>query len=183
MNCGLSPIATTGASLHCCTVARLVVMRCTSEPLTERFRQAFTGCLGRPGVVIDLSLLRFIDGAGLTALVGAVRRALDRSCEIPVGCAQTSLRKALVNGGLDPIVSVVGQTDDALAAVSPSVTPAARPTSMVAGGDVVGGDGILDAWPSCRTMEPVSKPWEAGPVAKPNLRAETVPSLVMRRGP
>jgi anti-anti-sigma factor len=98
----------------------------------SRFRQAFTGCLGRRAVVIDLSKLWFIDGAGLTALVGAVRRARERSCDIAVACAHMSLRKALVSAGLDQIVSLVCRTEDALAAVSASGTLASTPTSRVA---------------------------------------------------
>jgi anti-sigma B factor antagonist len=98
----------------------------------SRFRQAFTGCLGRRAVVIDLSQLRFIDGAGLTALVGAVRRARERSCDIAVACAHTSMRKALLSTGLDQIVSLVCRTEDALAAMSASVTLGSRPTSRVA---------------------------------------------------
>jgi anti-sigma B factor antagonist len=87
----------------------------------SRFRQALPGCLKRPGVVIDLSDLHFIDGAGLTALVGAVRRAGDESCTVAVSCARRSLRQVFASAGLDRIVLVLPLTMDALAAVSSSV--------------------------------------------------------------
>jgi anti-anti-sigma factor len=87
----------------------------------SRFRQALPGCLRRAGVVIDLSELHFIDGAGLTALVGAVRRARDESCKVAVSCARTSLRQVFASAGLDRIVLVLPLTKDALAAVSAGV--------------------------------------------------------------
>jgi anti-sigma B factor antagonist len=98
----------------------------------SRFRRAFASCLGRPGVVIDLSKLLFIDGAGLTALVGAVRRARDRSCKVAVACARTSLRTVFVTAGFDRIVSVLPRTRDALAAVSSGVPLDVRTTPSAA---------------------------------------------------
>jgi anti-anti-sigma factor len=98
----------------------------------SRFRQALPGCLRRPGVVIDLSELRFIDGAGLTALVGSVRRARDESCKVAVSCARTSLRQVFASAGLDRIVLVLPLTVDALAAVSAS-DPLGLPTTPRAG--------------------------------------------------
>jgi anti-sigma B factor antagonist len=98
----------------------------------SRFRQAFGGCLGRPGLVIDLSKLLFIDGAGLTALVGAVRRARDRSCKVAVACARMSIRKVFLDAGFDRIVSILPLTRDALAAVSPTSQLDVRATPQVA---------------------------------------------------
>ena len=98
----------------------------------SRFRQAFSGCLGRPAVVIDLSKLQFIDGAGLTALVGAVRRARETPCQVAVACARSSLRKALASAAFDHIVLLVNNREDALASVSRSHARATRAASKVA---------------------------------------------------
>jgi anti-anti-sigma regulatory factor len=43
------------------------------------FRGAVMLGLGEPGLIIDLSGLDFLDGAGLTAPVGAIRRAREHS--------------------------------------------------------------------------------------------------------
>jgi anti-anti-sigma factor len=90
----------------------------------SRFRQAFVACIGRPGLVIDLSEMVFIDGAGLTALVGGIRRARDLSTEVAIVCSRPRLRKVLEHVGLSLIVSVSERTEDALADVRSA--PAAR---------------------------------------------------------
>jgi anti-anti-sigma factor len=74
--------------------------------------------------VIDLSEMVFIDGAGLTALVGGIRRAREVSTEVAVACSRPTLRKVLDRVGLSRIVSVSGRTEDALAEVRS--TPALR---------------------------------------------------------
>jgi anti-anti-sigma factor len=98
----------------------------------SRFRGVFSRCLGRPAVVIDLSKVQFIDGAGLTALVGAVRRAREKPCQVAVACARSSLRNALATAAFDQIVLLVGTTEDALAAVSQSRPRATGTTPKVA---------------------------------------------------
>jgi anti-anti-sigma factor len=117
----------------------------------SRFRQALPGCFTRAGLVIDLAELHFIDGAGLTALVGAVRRAGDESCKVAVSCARASLRQVFATAGLDRIVVVLPLTRDALAAVSasdpldPPTTPrAGRARSIAPAGSRAGASSI--AW-------------------------------------
>jgi anti-anti-sigma factor len=83
----------------------------------SRFRQAVAGCLGGSALVIDLSDLLFIDGAGLSALIGAIRRARELSVEVVIACTRESLRKVFEHVGLNRIVSVSGRTDDAVAEV------------------------------------------------------------------
>jgi anti-sigma B factor antagonist len=94
----------------------------------SRFRQAFAACVGRPGLVIDLSEMVFIDGAGLTALVGGIRRARELSTEVAIACSRPTLRRVLDHVGLNRIVSVSGGTEDALAEVRS--TPALRRPSV-----------------------------------------------------
>jgi anti-anti-sigma factor len=81
------------------------------------FREAFVACVGRPGLVIDLSEMVYIDGAGLTALVGAIRRARNLSTEVAIACSPARLRKVLEHVGLSLIVSLCERTEDALADV------------------------------------------------------------------
>jgi hypothetical protein len=54
--------------------------------------------LGEPGLIIDLPGVHFLDGAGLTAMVGAVRPAQDHPTgvagAVPAGTLGTCLTKA-----------------------------------------------------------------------------------------
>src|ERR1700722_4633504 len=79
------------------------------------FRGAFALCLGAPGLIFDLSGVRFIDGAGLTAVVGAVRRAQDQRTRVAVVVPARALRKVLDEAGLDLLVSMSETVDLALA--------------------------------------------------------------------
>jgi anti-sigma B factor antagonist len=81
------------------------------------FRGAVALCLGGPGLIIDLSRVSFIDGAGLTALVGAVRRARDDRTRVAVAVPTGALRKVLDEAGLDVIVGVLETVDLALAEI------------------------------------------------------------------
>jgi anti-anti-sigma factor len=81
----------------------------------------FTGavalCLGEPGLIIDLSGVQFIDGAGLTALVGAVRRAQDQRTPVAVVVPAGTLRKVLDDAGFDLLISMSERVDCALAEI------------------------------------------------------------------
>ena len=90
------------------------------------FRAAFPRCLGRPSLLIDLTGVRFIDSAGLTVLVGLVRRARDQAGEVAV-CARGGLRRVLLEAGLGGVVSLSETTETALA----KLRAAARPTQAV----------------------------------------------------
>lgn len=94
----------------------------------SRFRQAFAGCLGRPGLVIDLSELLFVDGAGVTALVGGIRRARELSADVAIACNRRPLRKVLEQIGLNLIVNVSDRTENALAEVR-SISATRRPSA------------------------------------------------------
>jgi stage II sporulation protein AA (anti-sigma F factor antagonist) len=79
------------------------------------FRGAVGLCLGEPGLIVDLSGVHFIDGAGLTALVGVVRRAQEQPARVAVIVPAGSLRKVLDDAGLDLIVNVSETVELALA--------------------------------------------------------------------
>ncbi|HEX6393800.1 MAG TPA: STAS domain-containing protein [Acidimicrobiales bacterium] len=85
------------------------------------FRGAIALCLGGPGLIIDLSEMRFIDGSGLTALVGAIRRAQDQRTQVAVVAPTGSIRDVLDEAGLDAIVSVLETIDQALAELDDDV--------------------------------------------------------------
>jgi anti-anti-sigma factor len=80
----------------------------------SRFTHAFTGWLGRPRLVINRSELRFLDGAGLTALVGGIWRSRELSAEVVTSCGRCPLRKVLECVGLSLMVRVSDRTEDAL---------------------------------------------------------------------
>ena len=81
------------------------------------FRGAISLCLGEPGLIIDLSGVRFIDGAGLTAVVGALRRAQEHRTRVAVVVPAGTLRKVLEEAGLDLVVSMSETADLALAEI------------------------------------------------------------------
>lgn len=78
------------------------------------FRGAVTLCLGEPGLIIDLSGLDFLDGAGLNALVGAIRRAREQRTQVALVVSPGSVRNVLDEAGLDLIVSVSDTVDSAM---------------------------------------------------------------------
>lgn len=84
---------------------------------TTTFRGAVTFCLGEPGLIIDLSGVGFIDGAGLTALVGAVRRAQDQRTRVAAVVPRGTVRKVLDEAGLDLLVTVSETVEVALAEI------------------------------------------------------------------
>jgi anti-anti-sigma factor len=69
------------------------------------FRGAVGLCLGEPGLIVDLSGVHFIDGAGLTALVATVRRAREQLTRVAVVAPPGSVRKVLGGAGLHLIVT------------------------------------------------------------------------------
>jgi anti-anti-sigma factor len=81
------------------------------------FRGAIALCLGGPGLIIDLSSVQFIDGAGLTAVVGAVRRAQNQRTRVAAVVPAGTLRKVLDEAGLDLIVTISETVDLALAEI------------------------------------------------------------------
>jgi anti-anti-sigma factor len=81
----------------------------------------FTGavalCLGEPGLIIDLTGVRFMDGAALTAVVGAARRAQDHMARVALVVPAGRLRRVFDETGFGVIVSISETVDRALAGV------------------------------------------------------------------
>jgi anti-sigma B factor antagonist len=78
------------------------------------FRGAVSLCLGQPGLIVDLSGVNFLDSAGLTALVGIVRRAREQPTDVAVVVPPGNLRKVLGEAGLQQIVRLPESVDLAL---------------------------------------------------------------------
>jgi anti-sigma B factor antagonist len=81
------------------------------------FRLALADMAGCEALVIDLSEVAFVDSAGLTAIVGGLRRARDSGTRIALACARPGLAKILHEVGIDTIVSVFNTSDEAAAAL------------------------------------------------------------------
>jgi anti-anti-sigma factor len=79
------------------------------------FRAAVGLWLGVPGLIIDLSGVRFVDAAGLGAVAGAVRRAREHGARVAVVVPRGCLRKVLGKAGLDLVVRLSETVELALA--------------------------------------------------------------------
>ena len=70
----------------------------------------------RRPLVADLDQVSFIDSAGLSALVGAAKRAAACGGSLQVVCAQPRIRQLLRLTGLDRRIPLARTLDEALAA-------------------------------------------------------------------
>ncbi len=79
-----------------------------------QFRQALAELPCGSRVLIDMSDVSFVDAAGLGALVGGVRRARDRGGDVAVACPKPALNRLLRTIGLDRLVSVSDDLEEAM---------------------------------------------------------------------
>ena len=79
-----------------------------------QFREALSGLSEVGRLLIDLSEVKFMDSAGLGALIGGIRRNRDNEGEIVVVCANPSLTRLLHTTGFDRIVPVTETLDEGL---------------------------------------------------------------------
>ncbi len=82
-----------------------------------QFRQALADLDSGSRVVIDMSGVSFVDSAGVTALVGGVRRIRDRGGDVAVACPRPALSRLLRTIGVDRLVPI--SEDVARALVAP----------------------------------------------------------------
>lgn len=59
------------------------------------FRGAIAFCFGEPAQIVDLSMVGFIDGGGLTAVVGSIRRAQAQRTRVAVVVPRGAIRQVL----------------------------------------------------------------------------------------
>ena len=79
---------------------------------------------GRP-LVVDLDQVRFIDSAGLAALVGAARRAAAHGASLQAVCARPRIRQLFRLTGLDSQVPLAHTLDGALESLAAAQPPPA----------------------------------------------------------
>ena len=77
---------------------------------------------GRP-LVVDLDQVRFIDSAGLAALVGAARRAAAHGASLQAVCARPRIRQLFRLIGLDSQVPLAHTLDGALESLAAAQPP------------------------------------------------------------
>jgi anti-anti-sigma factor len=83
------------------------------------FRQALSDLAPGCRLLIDLSSVSFVDSAGLGALVGAIRRVREMGGDVAVACHRHALSRLLLTVGLDRVVTITGNLQDAKAALLP----------------------------------------------------------------
>lgn len=67
-----------------------------------------------PQLLIDLSEVTFLDSAGLSALIGSIRRAREVGGEVAVCCNRPALCRLLHTTGFDRIAEVTTTLADAV---------------------------------------------------------------------
>jgi anti-sigma B factor antagonist len=83
------------------------------------FRQALADLTPGCRLLIDMSSVSFVDSAGLGALVGAIRRVRENGGDVAVACHRHALSRLLLTVGLDRVVTITDNIQDAKAALSP----------------------------------------------------------------
>ena len=99
----------------------------TATRLRERLSELAAG--GRP-LVADLDQVRFIDSAGLAALVGAANRADAHGGSLHVVCARPQIRQLFRLTGLHRRLSPARTLDEALDALMAAPLACTAPPSM-----------------------------------------------------
>jgi anti-anti-sigma factor len=85
-----------------------------------QFREALALVRDERRVIFDLSAVPFVDSAGLGALIGAVRRIRELNGDAVVCSVRPSVARVLEIVGLDRIVSIVGNMNEAKAYFLPA---------------------------------------------------------------
>lgn len=88
----------------------------------SQFRQALADLVGRKRLVIDMSMVPFVDSAGLGALIGGIRRVRELGGDVAVCCNRPTLTRLLRTTGFDRIVTVTETVEEAAAALEASTT-------------------------------------------------------------
>jgi anti-sigma B factor antagonist len=85
----------------------------------EGFRDALLSALnaGAAALVVDMTSVTFLDSAGVTALVRAVRRATATEAAVRLAVTATSVLRVLNLVGIDRLIEVHQDMPDALASL------------------------------------------------------------------
>jgi anti-sigma B factor antagonist len=84
------------------------------------FRQVLSGLAPSSSVVMDLTNVTFLDSAGLGALVGGIRRVREGEGSVAVASGRSSTDRVLRTAGIDRIVPLTDNVDEAVQALKES---------------------------------------------------------------
>lgn len=87
------------------------------------FREALGALDQESHLLIDLSMVPFMDSAGLGALIGGIRRAREAGGDVAVACSRPTLTRLLHTTGFDRVVSVTETVSEAAAALAAAQPP------------------------------------------------------------
>lgn len=86
-------------------------------------RAGIAGVLARPGTIVDIREVPFVDSAGLGALVGGIRRLREAGAAVALCCTRSSLLRLLQMTGLDRIVAVTDSPAEARRVIRDAPVP------------------------------------------------------------
>lgn len=86
-------------------------------------RAGIAGVLARPGTIVDIREVPFVDSAGLGALVGGIRRLREAGAAVALCCTRSSLLRLLQMTGLDRIVAVTESPAEARRVIREAPVP------------------------------------------------------------
>ena len=76
-------------------------------------RSGIAAVLGRPGAILDIREVPFVDSAGLGAIVGGIRRLREAGASVALCCTRSSVLRLLGMTGLDRIVPIADSPAEA----------------------------------------------------------------------
>jgi anti-sigma B factor antagonist len=97
-----------------------------------QFRDTLSRLSSSRWLVIDLSGVAFVDSAGLGALVGGIRRIGDLGGDVVLACNRPTLVRLLSMTGVDRIVTVAADVEQAVGALERG-EPWPRPRTLQPG--------------------------------------------------
>lgn len=79
----------------------------------SELRAGIADVLGRPGTILDIRDVPFVDSAGLGAIVGGIRRLREAGASVALCCTRSSVLRLLRMSGLDRIVPIADSPAEA----------------------------------------------------------------------
>ena len=76
-------------------------------------RAGIADVLGRPGTILDIRDVPFVDSAGLGAVVGGIRRLREAGSSVALCCTRSSVLRLLRMTGMDRIVPIADSPAEA----------------------------------------------------------------------
>ena len=86
-------------------------------------REGFARVLGRPGTIVDVREVTFVDSAGLGALLGGIRRVREAGGTVVLCCTRPSVLRLLSVTGVDRAVTVTRTPAEAGAVIAAARMP------------------------------------------------------------